>query len=247
MLELAGIPYVGAGVLASALGMDKALQKVVLAAAGLPVVPHLAVPERDWEDDPDDVEAKASHLGYPLFAKPAALGSSVGISKVYDALELRPALEEAFRYGPKAVLERSAEGAREIECGVLGNDDPVASVAGEILPPGEFYDYAAKYLDEATRLVIPADLPEAVLDEVQRMAVAAFRAIDCEGMARVDFFLRDPDELIVNEINTIPGFTEVSMYPKLWEASGVPYAQLVDRLVELALERYERESKRSTR
>jgi D-alanine-D-alanine ligase len=247
MLELAGIPYVGAGVLASALGMDKAMQKVVLAAAGLPVVPHLPVPERDWEDDPDDVEAKASHLGYPLFAKPAALGSSVGISKVHDATELRPALEEAFRYGPKAILERSAEGAREIECGVLGNDDPVASIAGEILPPGEFYDYAAKYLDEATRLVIPADLPEAVLDEVQRMAVAAFRAIDCEGMARVDFFLRDPDELIVNEINTIPGFTEVSMYPKLWEASGVPYAQLVDRLVELALERHERETKRSAR
>jgi len=247
MLELAGIPYVGAGVLASALGMDKALQKVVLAANGIPVVPHVVVPERDWEDDPEDVEAKAAHLGFPLFAKPAALGSSVGIAKVKRPEDLRPALEEAFRFGPKALLERSVEGAREIECGVLGNDDPVASVAGEILPSGEFYDYAAKYLDEATRLVIPADLSKPVAEEVQRLAVAAFRAIDCEGMARVDFFLRDPDELILNEINTIPGFTEVSMYPKLWEASGVSYAELVDRLVELAVERHDREAKRATR
>jgi D-alanine-D-alanine ligase len=245
MLELAGIPYVGAGVLGSALGMDKAVQKVVLAAHGLPVVPHVVVHERDWQDDPDDVVAKAAHLGFPLFAKPAALGSSVGISKVKDPGDLREAMEECFRYGRKALLERGMEAIREIECGVLGNDDPVASVAGEILPSGEFYDYAAKYLDESTRLVIPADLPEAVAEEVQRMAVAAFQAIDAEGMARVDFFFRDPDELIVNEINTIPGFTEVSMYPKLWEASGLPYAGLVDRLVELAVERHEREAKRA--
>jgi D-alanine-D-alanine ligase len=245
MLELAGIPYVGAGVLGSALGMDKALQKVVLAAQGLPVVPHVVVHERDWVDDADDVEAKAAHLGYPLFSKPAALGSSVGITKVKEPGDLRAAMEECFRFGRKAVLERGVEDAREIECGVLGNDDPVASVPGEILPAGEFYDYAAKYLDEATRLVIPADLPEHVVEEVQRMAVAAFQAIDAEGMARVDFFLREPDELIVNEINTIPGFTEVSMYPKLWEASGLPYADLVDRLVELAVERHRREAKRS--
>jgi D-alanine-D-alanine ligase len=247
MFELAGIPYVGAGVLASAIGMDKAIQKVVLAAAGLPVVPHVVVHERDWQDDPESVLAGAEHLGYPLFAKPAALGSSVGITKVKDPDSLSGALEEAFSHGRKAVLERSVEGAREIECGVLGNDDPVASVAGEIQPQGEFYDYDAKYLDESTRLIIPAELPEGMLEEVQRQAVAAFRAIDAEGMARVDFFLREPDELIVNELNTIPGFTQVSMYPKLWEASGLPYAELVNRLVDLAFERDEREAKRAGR
>ena len=244
MLELAGIAYVGAGVLASALGMDKAMQKLVLAAAGLPVAPHVVVRERDWIDDPESVEAEAEHLGSPLFVKPSALGSSVGITKVKEPAALAAALDEAFRYGPKAVLERSIEGGREIECGVLGNEDPVASVAGEIRPQA---DYEAKYLDDSTSLIIPADLPEGVQEEVQRLAVAAFRAIDCEGMARVDFFLRGGDELIVNEVNTIPGFTQVSMYPKLWEASGLPYASLVDRLVELAVERLEREAKRSGR
>jgi D-alanine-D-alanine ligase len=247
MLELAGIAYVGAGVLASALGMDKAMQKVVLAAAGLPVAPHMVVRERDWVDDAEAVEAEAEHLGSPLFVKPSALGSSVGITKVKEPAALAAALEEAFRYGPKAVLERSIHGAREIECGVLGNEDPVASVAGEIRPQGEFYDYEAKYLDDSTDLIIPADLPDGVQEEVQRLAVAAFRAIDCEGMARVDFFLRGADELIVNEVNTIPGFTQVSMYPKLWEASGLPYDSLVNRLVELAFERLEREAKRSGR
>jgi D-alanine-D-alanine ligase len=247
LLELAGIPYVGAGVLASALGMDKAVQKVVLAAAGLPVVDHIVVHEREWTDDPDGVEARAAHLGFPVFAKPAALGSSVGITKVKEAGGLASALDEAFRHGPKAVLEASVEGAREIECGVLGNEDPVASVAGEIQPQGEFYDYEAKYLDDSTRLLIPAELPQGMLEEVQRQAVAAFRAIDCEGMARVDFFFREPNELVVNELNTIPGFTQVSMYPKLWEASGVPYPDLVDRLVELAIERHEREAKRAGR
>ncbi len=245
LLELAGVPYVGAGVLASAVGMDKAVQKVVLAAAGLPVVPSVVVHERDWQDDPEAVEAVAEHLGFPLFAKPAALGSSVGITKVKEPAALAASLDEAFRHGRKAVLERSVEGGREIECGVLGNDDPVASVAGEIQPQGEFYDYEAKYLDESTKLIIPAELPEGMLEEVQRQAVAAFRAIDAEGMARVDFFFREPDELIVNEVNTIPGFTQVSMYPKLWEASGLPYADLVDRLVDLAIERHEREAKRS--
>ena len=247
LCELAGIPYVGAGVLASALGMDKAMQKVVLAAAGLPVVPHVVVHERDWLDDPEAVEAGAEHLGFPLFAKPSSLGSSVGITKVKTADALAAALDESFRYGSKAVLERSVEGAREIECGVLGNDDPVASVAGEIRPTAEFYDYDAKYLDDSTDLIIPADLPEGVLEEVQRLAVAAFRAIDGEGMARVDFFLREPDELVVNELNTIPGFTQVSMFPKLWEASGLSYAALVDRLLELAFERFEREAKRTGR
>jgi D-alanine-D-alanine ligase len=259
MLELAGIPYVGAGVLASALGMDKAVQKVVFAAAGLPVVAAEVVDEPEWEEDPQGVVARAEHLGYPLFAKPATLGSSVGVTKVHHAGELRGSLEEAFRYARKGLLERSIEGAREIECAVLGNDDPVASVAGEIIPGGEFYDYRAKYLDGSSELAIPADLRPGLLEEVQRIAVAAFEAIDCAGMARVDFFLQERaerdgrdrssaegDELFVNEINTIPGFTQISMYPKLWEASGVSYPDLIDRLLELAIERHERERKRST-
>jgi D-alanine-D-alanine ligase len=244
MLELAGVPYVGAGVLASALGMDKVVQKVLFRAAGLPVVEHAAVEEWRWEQDREGVEADAEALGYPLFAKPASLGSSVGISKVRSRAELARALEEVFRYGTKALMERSAEGVREIECAVLGNDDPVASVPGEIVSAGEFYDFDSKYLDESTRLVIPADLPAHVTERIQRMAIEAFRAIDCDGMARVDFFLRDADEVILNEINTIPGFTSVSMYPKLWEASGLSYADLVDRLVELAVERHERTSKK---
>jgi D-alanine-D-alanine ligase len=247
LLELAGIPYVGAGVLASAVGMDKAVQKVLFIAAGLPVVPSEAIREREWEEDPEAVEARAGHLGYPVFAKPATLGSSVGITRVTDPSELRGAVEEAFKYAPKALLERSMEGAREIECGVLGNDEPVASLPGEILPSGDWYDYAAKYLDRETRLVIPAVLPPDVSEDIQRMAVAAFRAIDGAGMARVDFFYREPDEIVVNEINTIPGFTQVSMYPKLWEASGLSYPDLIDRLCDLAIERHEREGKRSTR
>jgi D-alanine-D-alanine ligase len=246
MLELAGIPYVGAGVLASAVGMDKAVQKALFAAAGLPVLPHEVVHEREWADDPEPIEARAEHLGFPLFAKPATLGSSVGITKVREPGELRAAMEVAFRFASKAILERAADGAREIECAVLGNDDPVASLPGEVIPAGEFYDYRSKYLDEGTRLVVPALLPGEVVEEIQRMAVAAFRAIDCAGMARVDFFYREPDEVIVNEINTIPGFTEVSMYPKLWEASGLSYPELIDRLVELAVERHERDRKKGT-
>ena len=247
MLELANIPYVGAGVLASAVGMDKAVQKVLFAAAGLPLVPHVVIHEREWEEDPEAVEARAGHLGYPLFAKPATLGSSVGVSRVSDPEELLGAIELGLRYARKVLLERSAEGAREIECAVLGNDDPVASVPGEIIPAEGhgFYDYEAKYLDEGTRLEIPADLELEVAEEVQRMAVAAFLAIDAAGMARVDFFVRDR-EVVLNEINTIPGFTSVSMYPKLWEASGLLYPELLERLVELAVERHERERKKGT-
>jgi D-alanine-D-alanine ligase len=247
MLELANIPYVGAGVLASAVGMDKAVQKVLFAAAGLPLVPHVVIHEREWEEDPEAVEARAGHLGYPLFAKPATLGSSVGVSRVSGPEELRGAIELGLRYARKVLLERSAEGAREIECAVLGNDDPVASVPGEIIPAEGhgFYDYEAKYLDEGTRLEIPADLDLEVAEEVQRMAVAAFLAIDAAGMARVDFFVRDR-EVVLNEINTIPGFTSVSMYPKLWEASGLAYPELLERLVELAVERHERERKKGT-
>jgi D-alanine-D-alanine ligase len=247
-LEMAGVPYVGAGVLGSALGMDKAVQKVLLAAAGIPVVEHEVVYEREWGEDPEGVEARAEHLGYPLFAKPAGLGSSVGISKVRDPGGLRGAMEEAFRYGGKALLEQSVEGGREIECAVLGNDDPVASVAGEIVPSGhEFYDYEAKYADEqGSELIIPAVLPPVTLEEIQRLAVAAFRAIDCAGMARVDFFITRDGALILNEVNTIPGFTPISMYPKLWEASSVSYPELIDRLIELALERHAAEGKKGT-
>jgi D-alanine-D-alanine ligase len=248
-LEMAGVPYVGSGVLGSALGMDKAVQKVLFQDAGIPVVQSEVVHERVWEEDPEGVEARAEHLGYPSFAKPASLGSSVGITKVHGPDELRGALEEAFRYGRKALLERAVEGGREIECAVLGNDDPVASVAGEIVPRGrhEFYDYDAKYLDErGAELIVPADIRAATLEEVQRLAVTAFRAIDATGMARVDFFLLPDGRLFLNEVNTIPGFTSISMYPKLWEASGVPYAELVDRLIELAIERHEVERKKGT-
>jgi D-alanine-D-alanine ligase len=240
LLELAGVPYVGAGVLGSAIGMDKAIQKVVFADAGLPVAPYQVVREPGWYEDPGGVAARVAALSYPVFAKPATLGSSVGITKVHDEDELAAGLAEAFRYARKAVVERAIQPAREIECAVLGNDDPVASTAGEIVPQGhEFYDYAAKYLDEAgARLLIPAEISAELLHRVQRMAITAFRAVECWGMARVDFFLDAQDELWINEINTIPGFTSISMYPKLWAASGVTYPELVDRLLDLATERY---------
>jgi D-alanine-D-alanine ligase len=247
-LEMAGVPYVGSGVLGSALGMDKAVQKVLLAAAGIPVVEHEVVLEREWEEDAEGVEARAEHLGTPLFVKPAALGSSLGVTKVHGPEELRAGLEEAFRYGRRALLETAVEDSREIECAVLGNDDPVASVAGEIVPRGhEFYDYEAKYLDEnGAELIVPADISPETLEEVQRLSIAAFRAIDASGLARVDFFLTREGRLFLNEVNTIPGFTSISMYPKLWEASGVPYTELVDRLIELAIERHQLERKKGT-
>jgi D-alanine-D-alanine ligase len=242
LLELAGVPYVGAGVLGSALGMDKAVQKALWSAAGLPVVPYVVVPEHEWVDDPEGVGARVQALGYPVFTKPASLGSSVGISKVTDPAGLEPGMEEAFRFERKAVVERGIEPVREIECAVLGNDDPVASVCGEIVPQGhDFYDYDAKYLDEdGAELLIPAPLDPALAARVQRLAVAAFSTVECAGMARVDMFVRDED-VWVNEINTIPGFTSISMYPKLWEASGLPYGQLVQRLLDLAVERHEAE------
>ena len=245
LMELAGVPYVGAGVLGSAIGMDKDVQKRLFLQAGLPVGPFETVHEKEWGDDPESVEASAEALGYPVFTKPATLGSSVGVTKVHDTGELGAGLANAFRYARVALVERSAEGAREIECAVLGNDEPVASVAGEIVPDGhDFYDYEAKYLDEhGARLLIPADLKPEVLEEVQRLAVAAFRTIRCAGMARVDFFLLGADELWLNELNTVPGFTSISMYPRLWEASGLAYADLVQRLLDLAIERHEAERK----
>jgi D-alanine-D-alanine ligase len=245
LLELAGIPYVGAGILGSALGMDKAMQKALWSAAGLPVVPHEVVHESDWRDDPEGVAARVQSLGYPVFTKPAALGSSVGITKVAGPGDLDAGIEEALRFGRKAVVERGIEPAREIECAVLGNDDPVASVCGEIVPHGhDFYDYDAKYLDEdGARLVIPAPLDGALTTSIQRLAVSAFTTVACAGMARVDMFVRD-DDVWLNEINTIPGFTSISMYPKLWDASGLPYDQLVQRLLDLAVERFDAEQEK---
>jgi D-alanine-D-alanine ligase len=245
LLELAGIPYVGTGVLGSAIGMHKDVQKRLLREAGLPIGPYEAVHERDWSDDRAAVEAAAEALGYPVFTKPATLGSSVGVSRVDEPGGLAAGLDEAFRYTCDALIEKAADGARELECSVLGNDEPVASVAGEIVPQGHvFYDYEAKYLDErGARLVIPAELEPEILEEVQRLAVASFRTIRCAGMARVDFFLLPEGGLWVNEVNTIPGFTSISMYPKLWEASGLGYRDLVRRLLDLAVERHEAERK----
>jgi D-alanine-D-alanine ligase len=245
LMELAGVPYVGAGVLGSAIGMDKDVQKRLFLQAGLPVGPFETVHEKAWGDDPESVEASAEALGYPVFTKPATLGSSVGVTKIHHTGELAAGLANAFRYARVALVERSAEGAREIECAVLGNDEPVASVAGEIVPDGhDFYDYEAKYLDEhGARLLIPADLEPEVLEEVQRLAVAAFRTVRCAGMARVDFFLRGEQDLWLNELNTVPGFTSISMYPRLWEASGLAYGDLVQRLLDLAIERHEAERK----
>jgi D-alanine-D-alanine ligase len=247
MFELADVPYVGAGVLGSAIGMDKAIQKVLFAAAGLPVGAWEPVRELEWSEDPEGVAARIEALGLPVFTKPATLGSSVGISRVHDLAGLDAAMAEAFRYARKAVVEHGFEGVREIECAVLGNDEPVASVCGEVTPIGhEFYDYTSKYLDvDGARLDVPASIDEAVAARIQRMAVVAFQATECRGMARVDFFLRG-EELFVNEINTIPGFTEISMYPKLWEASGLSYGELVERLIDLAQERFEAERSKLT-
>ncbi|HXG35709.1 MAG TPA: D-alanine--D-alanine ligase family protein [Dehalococcoidia bacterium] len=237
MLELLGIPYVGAGVAASALGMDKALMKTVFQQAGLPVpgfrVMHARQWQADWQAEARQIEAA---IGYPCFVKPANMGSSVGVSKVRSPAELTAAVELALRYDRKALAEQAIAG-REIELAVLGNEAPEVSPPGEIIPAGEFYDYAAKYLEDSAQLVAPVSLPQPVSQRLQELAVAAFRAIDCAGMARVDFFLQG-DEPIVNEINTIPGFTPISMYPKLWEAAGLPYRDLITRLIELALERH---------
>jgi len=248
MLELAGVPYVGAGVLGSAVGMDKDVQKRLFREAGIPVTPYESVAEATWVEDPDGVAARAESLGYPLFVKPATLGSSVGVVKVHGRDDLAGAMAEAFRFARKALIEKAVPGARELECAVLGNDDPVASVVGEVVPRGhEFYDYEAKYLDEhGAELRIPADIKPDAAEEVQRMAVAAFLTAECAGMARVDFFLVGEEELWVNEINTIPGFTSISMYPKLWEASGLSYRELIERLVDLAVERHEAERSKST-
>ena len=246
LLELANVPYVGAGVLASSVGMDKATMKLVFAAKGLPVCDYDVVLTRDWRrDERATLTSIVDRLGFPVFVKPANLGSSVGISKARHAVELREAINLAAQFDRKVVVEAAVPAAREIECAVLGNDDPEASVPGEIIPSREFYDYEAKYLDDGSRTVIPADLSPQQTEDVRVMAVAAFRAIDCAGMARVDFLLaRDSGLLYVNEANTIPGFTTISMYAKMWAASGLAYPQLLDRLVALAIERHAEKQQR---
>jgi D-alanine-D-alanine ligase len=240
LLELANVPYVGAGVLASAVGMDKAIMKLVFSAHGLPVGPYRVVMRHEREANGEaTLDALESALGYPMFVKPANLGSSVGISKAKTRDGLSKALDLAGAYDRKIVVEAGIPEAREIECAVLGNDTPDASVAGEVIPSREFYDYEAKYLDDRSQVIIPADLAPAVSDEIRRLSIAAFTAIDCAGMARVDFLVsRTTGQIFVNEVNTIPGFTTISMYSKLWAATGVDYATLLDRLVSLALERH---------
>ncbi|HEY3157352.1 MAG TPA: D-alanine--D-alanine ligase family protein [Vicinamibacterales bacterium] len=240
LLELANVPYVGAGVLGSAVGMDKAVMKTLFIASNLPVGPYIVVLRPEWTAGADAVTTRvAEELRYPVFVKPANLGSSVGISKAKSEADLSTAMELALQFDRKIVIEAAVPGAREIECAVLGNDDPRASIPGEVIPSREFYDYEAKYLDDASQVIIPADLSDTQVRDVQRLAIAAFRAVDCAGMARVDFFMsRDDGRMYVNEVNTIPGFTTISMYPKMWEASGLSYAALVDRLITLALERH---------
>lgn len=245
LLELANVPYVGSGVLGSAAGMDKHVMKTLFAAAGLPVVPHLLVRRGDWEEQPGVVQARIlQSLALPVFVKPANLGSSVGISKVKDAGALPDALNLACQYDRRVLVEKGLE-CREFECSVLGNDAPMASVIGEIAPTREFYDYQAKYSDETSELSIPADIHTGLADELRAMAVTAFQAVDAAGLARVDFFLETrTGKPYVNEINTLPGFTTISMYPKLWEAGGISYPRLIDELVGLAMERH-RDKQRS--
>lgn len=244
LLELADMAYVGAGVLGSAAGMDKDVMKSLFIAAGIPIVKHVTILRTAWEKDPKKVQKFVeSKLRYPVFVKPANLGSSVGISKAHDRKELGPAIEEAAKFDRKVVIEQGVGGkknkAREIECSVLGNDEPEASIAGEIVPVKEFYDYNAKYLDEGSELIIPAKLSKTETKRIQELAVSAFKAVDCSGLARVDF-LMDPltHKIYLNEINTMPGFTAISMYPKLWAASGLGYADLIDQLIQFGLQRH---------
>jgi D-alanine-D-alanine ligase len=248
LLELADLPYVGAGVLGSAAGMDKDVMKSLFRAAGLPIVKHVTVLRGDWETEPGKAEKLVEKaLKFPVFVKPANLGSSVGISKAHNRRELGPAIYEAAKFDRKIVVEQGVGGknkAREIECSVLGNDHPEASVPGEIVPGKEFYDYTAKYLDEGSQLIIPAKLTKSETKKIQELAIAAFRAVDCSGLARVDF-LMDPKtrKLYINEINTMPGFTAISMYPKLWAATGLRYPELIERLIKLGLERHAEKKK----
>jgi len=249
LFELADIAYVGAGVLGSAAGMDKDVMKSLFRATGLPIVKHVTILRSDWETDPKKAEKLVEkNLKYPMFVKPANLGSSVGISKAHNKKELGPAIYEAAKFDRKIVIEQGVGGAkkkaREIECSVLGNDRPKASVPGEIVPGKEFYDYTAKYLDEGSQLIIPARLTKSETKKVQDLAIKAFQAVDCSGLARVDF-LMDPKtrKIYLNEINTMPGFTSISMYPKLWAATGLAYPDLIEQLIQLGLARHQEKKK----
>lgn len=249
LFELADIPYVGSGVLGSALGMDKVVQKQLLRQAKIPVTPDVWFLIDEFKKDPKTIIGLIERrLRYPCFVKPANLGSSVGITKAHNRRELVGAIHLAGEYDLKILVEKGIQQAREIECSVLGNDQPIASVPGEIIPSNEFYDYDAKYVDGKSRAIIPAPLPKAVAKKVQHYARESFRVLNCAGMARVDFLVtRKSNTVYLNELNTIPGFTSISMYPKLWQASGVPYSELLDRLVQLAIERHESKAVLKTR
>jgi D-alanine-D-alanine ligase len=240
LLELANIPYVGAGVLGSALGMDKIAQKDILRQAKFPLPKYVYFLGSEWREYAQRVTATVERsLRYPLFVKPANTGSSVGITKAHNRKEFHAGMDLAVGYDRRVIVEQGVRNVREIECSVLGNDDPVASVPGEVVPSNEFYDYEAKYVDGKSAAIIPARLPKRIAGEIRRMAVRAFRAIDCAGMARADFFVtRKTNRIYLNELNTIPGFTAISMYPKLWEATGIPFRELLDRLISLARERH---------
>jgi D-alanine-D-alanine ligase len=247
LLELADVPYVGSGVVGSAVGMDKAVFKSVMISCGIPVLPHVLVLRSDWEANPDAAVARVEKiLQYPVFVKPANLGSSVGISRARDRDGLVRSLKEAAAYDRRLLVEQGID-AREIEVSVLGNDDPIASVPGEVIPGDDFYSYADKYINDNAKLLIPAPLDEQTAELAQSLAVRSFKAIDCAGLARVDFLLdRESGELWMNEVNTIPGFTSISMYPKLWAASGISYPDLIDRLIQLALERHDDRARNKT-
>lgn len=248
LLEMASVPYVGCGVLASSTGMDKGVAKALFQQAGLLVAPYKVYLRKDWESRPEAMldEIEATFGTFPVFVKPANLGSSVGISKAKDRESLQKAMAEAARFDRRIVVEEGVN-AREIEVAVLGNDSPIASIPGEVLPGHEFYDYQDKYFDNTSTTRIPADLPEELVQEFQRQAVIAFKAIDGAGMARCDFFLeKETNRILINEVNTIPGFTRISMYPKMWEASGISYSELCDRLIQLAVERHADKNRNAT-
>jgi len=239
LLEMANVPYVGCGVLGSALGMDKEKMKMIFQNIGLPIVDHLVFRRHEWERSPEAVmDAIEQRLGYPTFIKPANLGSSVGINKAHNRADLEHAIDVAAEYDRKVIIEKGIN-CRELECAVLGNDEPIASVVGEVASSSEFFDYNAKYIDNRSEITIPAALPQAAAEEIRRQALQAFLALDLSGLARVDFFLeKETGQVYINEVNTLPGFTQISMYPMLWEASGIPYSELLDRLIELGIERH---------
>lgn len=248
LMDMANVPYVGCGVLGSALGMDKEKMKMVFQSVGLPIVDYLVYRRNEWERSPQTIlDAIEQRFGYPCFVKPVNLGSSVGVSKAHGREELEHAINVAAEYDRKIIIERAIN-CREVECAVLGNDEPIASVVGEVISSNEFYDYRAKYIDNKSQTIIPADIPQATAEEVRRQSVQAFLALDLSGLARVDFFFeKETGAVYINEVNTMPGFTQISMYPKLWQASGISYPELLERLIELALERHaDRQRNRTT-